>query len=87
MVDRTFTQRAIMWRHYVRYVLSGGGSGGCVQAAGLTNGRSTIDISKTQPACSTSRDNPVERESEKRIARMSATPTQRNTLIAPTSTG
>ena len=37
-------------RHYIMYVFSGGGYGGSVEDDGLTNGCSTIGISKTQPA-------------------------------------
>jgi N-methylhydantoinase B len=37
-------------RHYIMYVFSGGGYGGSVETDGLTNGCSTIGISKTQPA-------------------------------------
>ena len=37
-------------RHYIMYVFSGGGYGGSAQDDGLTNGCSTIGISKTQPA-------------------------------------
>jgi N-methylhydantoinase B len=37
-------------RHYIMYVFSGGGYGGSADADGLTNGCSTIGISKTQPA-------------------------------------
>jgi N-methylhydantoinase B len=36
-------------RHYIMYVFSGGGYGGSLDADGLTNGCSTIGISKTQP--------------------------------------
>src|SRR5437867_9280064 len=37
-------------RHYIMYVFSGGGYGGSAEDDGLTNGCSTIGISKTQPA-------------------------------------
>jgi N-methylhydantoinase B len=37
-------------RHYIMYVFSGGGYGGSAADDGLTNGCSTIGISKTQPA-------------------------------------
>jgi N-methylhydantoinase B len=37
-------------RHYIMYVFSGGGYGGSADNDGLTNGCSTIGISKTQPA-------------------------------------
>ena len=37
-------------RHYIMYVFSGGGYGGSHEDDGLTNGCSTIGISKTQPA-------------------------------------
>jgi N-methylhydantoinase B len=37
-------------RHYIMYVFSGGGYGGSHDDDGLTNGCSTIGISKTQPA-------------------------------------
>jgi N-methylhydantoinase B len=37
-------------RHYIMYVFSGGGYGGSADSDGLTNGCSTIGISKTQPA-------------------------------------
>jgi N-methylhydantoinase B len=36
-------------RHYIMYVFSGGGYGGSADGDGLTNGCSTIGISKTQP--------------------------------------
>jgi len=36
-------------RHYIMYVFSGGGYGGSAEDDGLTNGCSTIGISKTQP--------------------------------------
>jgi len=36
-------------RHYIMYVFSGGGYGGSGDGDGLTNGCSTIGISKTQP--------------------------------------
>src|SRR6185503_10789267 len=36
-------------RHYIMYVFSGGGYGGHLEDDGLTNGCSTIGISKTQP--------------------------------------
>lgn len=36
-------------RHYIMYVFSGGGYGGSTDGDGLTNGCSTIGISKTQP--------------------------------------
>src|SRR5262249_29145409 len=36
-------------RHYIMYVFSGGGYGGSAGGDGLTNGCSTIGISKTQP--------------------------------------
>jgi N-methylhydantoinase B len=36
-------------RHYIMYVFSGGGYGGSMDGDGLTNGCSTIGISKTQP--------------------------------------
>ncbi|HXJ80769.1 MAG TPA: hydantoinase B/oxoprolinase family protein [Candidatus Methylomirabilis sp.] len=36
-------------RHYIMYVFSGGGYGGSLDGDGLTNGCSTIGISKTQP--------------------------------------
>jgi N-methylhydantoinase B len=36
-------------RHYIMYVFSGGGYGGSAAEDGLTNGCSTIGISKTQP--------------------------------------
>ena len=36
-------------RHYIMYVFSGGGYGGSADDDGLTNGCSTIGISKTQP--------------------------------------
>src|SRR4026209_184226 len=36
-------------RHYIMYVFSGGGYGGSAEDDGLTNGCSTICISKTQP--------------------------------------
>lgn len=36
-------------RHYIMYVFSGGGYGGSTAGDGLTNGCSTIGISKTQP--------------------------------------
>lgn len=37
-------------RHYIMYVFSGGGYGGSTESDGLTNGCSTIGISKTQPS-------------------------------------
>jgi N-methylhydantoinase B len=37
-------------RHYIMYIFSGGGYGGSADGDGLTNGCSTIGISKTQPA-------------------------------------
>ena len=37
-------------RHYIMYVFSGGGYGGSAEDDGLTNGCSTIGISKTQPS-------------------------------------
>jgi N-methylhydantoinase B len=37
-------------RHYIMYVFSGGGYGGSMESDGLTNGCSTIGISKTQPS-------------------------------------
>ena len=37
-------------RHYIMYVFSGGGYGGSAETDGLTNGCSTIGISKTQPS-------------------------------------
>jgi N-methylhydantoinase B len=37
-------------RHYIMYVFSGGGYGGSTETDGLTNGCSTIGISKTQPS-------------------------------------
>ena len=36
-------------RHYIMYIFSGGGYGGSLAGDGLTNGCSTIGISKTQP--------------------------------------
>jgi N-methylhydantoinase B len=36
-------------RHYIMYFFSGGGYGGSFEGDGLTNGCSTIGISKTQP--------------------------------------
>jgi N-methylhydantoinase B len=36
-------------RHYIMYIFSGGGYGGSADGDGLTNGCSTIGISKTQP--------------------------------------
>ena len=36
-------------RHYIMYLFSGGGYGGSAEDDGLTNGCSTIGISKTQP--------------------------------------
>jgi len=36
-------------RHYIMYFFSGGGYGGSFESDGLTNGCSTIGISKTQP--------------------------------------
>jgi N-methylhydantoinase B len=36
-------------RHYIMYLFSGGGYGGHLDGDGLTNGSSTIGISKTQP--------------------------------------
>src|SRR5215510_253710 len=36
-------------RHYIMYIFSGGGYGGSLTGDGLTNGCSTIGISKTQP--------------------------------------
>jgi N-methylhydantoinase B len=38
-----------MQRHYIMYMFSGGGYGGSWEGDGLTNGCSTIGISKTQP--------------------------------------
>ena len=37
-------------RHYIMYIFSGGGYGGSRDGDGLTNGCSTIGISKTQPS-------------------------------------
>ena len=37
-------------RHYIMYIFSGGGYGGSGDGDGLTNGCSTIGISKTQPS-------------------------------------
>jgi len=36
-------------RHYIMYLFSGGGYGGWWQTDGLTNGCSSVGISKTQP--------------------------------------
>ena len=59
-------------RHFIMYVFSGGGYGGSADGDGLTNGCSTIGISKTQPTEVLEQHYPILFERDRKSTRLNS---------------